>query len=97
MILTALLALGGGRATAESITLAWDPSPDLSVVGYRIYTRALPGTNYTTVDVGNTNVFTLHALSTAATYSFYVTCYNAAGLESDPSNSVEYTLPLPPV
>jgi hypothetical protein len=93
LLLLSVLPLGAG----QKLTLAWDRSVDASVTGYKLYYRELAATNYTQVDVGNTNVCRLSDLLETRTYTFYVTCYNAAGLESDPSNSVSYTVPLAPL
>jgi hypothetical protein len=44
------------------------------------------------INVRNVTVWTL-SLSRATTYFFVVTAYNAAGLESPPSNEISYTTP----
>jgi hypothetical protein len=93
-----LLWLGVVSAPAsQKLTLAWDRSVDASVTGYKLYYKETAATNFTAVNVGNTNLHTLPGLGESRTYTFYVTCYNAAGLESDPSNSVGYTVPLAPL
>jgi hypothetical protein len=76
-----------------SVTLAWDPNTESDVSGYRIYYNS-PAHTYTQVlDVGNVTTATVIGLVVGEVYSFHATCYNLAGLESDPSNSVEYLVP----
>jgi hypothetical protein len=45
------------------------------------------------LDVGDVTTASISNVIVGQTYSFHATCYNTAGLESDPSNSVEYTVP----
>jgi len=87
--LSALSASAG-----QSLSLEWDSSPDPNVVGYRLYYRDLASTNVHVADVKGQTWVELNDLNAASTYSFSVTAYNAVGLESDPSNSIEYTIPL---
>jgi hypothetical protein len=78
----------------QSVTLAWDPSPDLSVVGYNMY-YGVASRNYTNVVVvGNATNVTLSGFIEGTTYYFAATAYNAFGLESDVSNEAGYTIPL---
>ncbi len=78
---------------AASVTLAWDPNQEPDVAGYRLYYGTPAGTFDTVVNTGNVTNHTVVDLHPGATYSFYVTCYNTSGLESEPSNVVEYTVP----
>lgn len=72
-----------GAPAGRPITFAFDPSPDASVVGYKLYFGAT--TNFDNVlDIGTNRTVTItnivlpvHAAATA---------YNAAGIESVPSN-----------
>ena len=75
--------------TPQSVTLAWDPSPDPTVVGYLVYYGNSSG-NYTqSFDVGNATTATVSNL-TAGQYFFVVTSYNSAGVESAPSTVVTF-------
>lgn len=88
-----LLCLCAGALRAASVTLAWDPNPETDVSGYRVYY----GTNgfATVVNCGNVTNRTIVDLG-PGTWSFYVTCYNTAGLESEPSQVVQWRAGAPP-
>lgn len=81
-----------------TVTLLWDGSPDPSVVGYRvlygnvvsgIYTHSATITN----GVGLTNVFSvrLNGLDEGVTYYAAAIAYDPEGVESVPSNEVQFT------
>lgn len=79
---------------ASSVTLTWYPSPSSSIMGYIVYSGTASG-NYTNkIDVGNNTTVTLSNLVAGSTYYFVVTCYNATGDESAPSNEASYSVPL---
>ena len=80
----------------EAVTLTWNKNPENNIAGYRLYygeANASP----TMVDVGTNTTRAVSNLSPGRQYSFYVTAYNTAGLESNPSQSVNYTAPVPPL
>ncbi len=79
---------------AADVTLAWDANPEPDVAGYKIYFGSPAGSFDQVVDAGNTTTTTIPNVTAGATYSFYATCYNTSGLESEPSNIVQYTIPL---
>ncbi|MCO5050774.1 MAG: Ig-like domain-containing protein [Verrucomicrobiae bacterium] len=83
-------------AGAAEVKLAWDPSPDAGVVGYRIYYGPASGsyTNFTTV--GATTEATITGLIEGAVYYFAATAFNDNGDESVFSNEVMHQ-PLAPV
>jgi len=98
-ILLLVLLLGSVlNARAKTVSLAWDPSPDTQVAGYRLYyatgSTADPyagtGTDLgpSPVDVGSATTATLSGLADSATHYFKVTAYDANGTESDYSNQV---------
>ncbi len=91
-----VLALGAGSILQRSITLAWDPSTDLAVVGYRLYVGSASGTYTTVLDVGNATTATVPGLAVGATYYFAVTAYDALGVESPYSGEISYVVPPPP-
>ncbi len=86
------LVLSLGRAA--EVRLAWDPSPDTDVMGYRVHwgtqTRNYPWS----LDVGQVTTATVPGLTAGATYYFAATAYTADGRVSDYSNEVAYTVPL---
>jgi hypothetical protein len=76
-----------------SVTLAWDPNTESDVSGYRIYYGSPAHTFTQVIDVGDVTTATVNGLLVGQVYSFHATCYNLAGLESGPSNSVDYMVP----
>jgi hypothetical protein len=94
----AVILLGSHPAEAvQRVVLAWDPSPDASVTGYRVYRGIGPTPVFAAIDVGNTNMCELSDLLEGETYQFYVTAYDAIGIESEPSNTLVFAVPLPPL
>lgn len=81
----------------QTVTLAWDESPDPTVIQYNLYQGMGPRayTNFYTVLL-STNL-TLTNIGQGVFY-FAVTAVNSLALESDYSNEVTWTnLPPPPV
>ena len=78
---------------AASVTLAWDPNIEPDVAGYRLYYGTSSNMFGIVVNCGNVTNYTVADLQNGLTYSFYVTCYNTSGLESEPSNVVDYSVP----
>lgn len=84
---------GASVLTASPCTLTWSPSQDPSVTGYVLY-FGVAGSSVTNRQVlGMTNTVTLFNLFASSNYFFYVAAYNAAGVESPPSNVLSYTPP----
>lgn len=91
---------------AASVTLAWDPSPDVAVAGYYLSYGFSSG-NYTFTNVcpGAVTNNVVSNLMPYVVYFFAVAAYSEDGLMSDWSNEVTYTnnppvlpadLPTPP-
>ena len=78
------------RVVAGNVTLAWDADSDPSVVGYRLYSGTTSGVYTQTTEVGNALAASVSNLANGNTYFFVVTAYNAAAVESAPSNEVSY-------
>jgi hypothetical protein len=77
--------------SAASIKLAWDPSPDTFVTGYRLYYGTSGGSYTNVVDAGNRTDYTVTGLNTGTTYYFAATAYTGTGDESTFSNETSYT------
>lgn len=90
MALICFSVLGG-----HNLRLEWDPSMDNSVTGYKIYysTNNFSGGSPSVIDAGANITCLITNVIEGMTYTIYATAYNAVGLESDPSNIVEYTVP----
>jgi hypothetical protein len=82
--------------TAHGVTLAWDPSPDSTVIGYKVYYGVASRTYTNLVTVGNVTNMNVFGLVEGTTYYFAVTAYNILGMESDYSSEVSYTEPAGP-
>src|SRR5262245_54728998 len=84
-------------AYAQTIKLAWDPSPDSSVAGYNIYRSQQSGVYSTPVNGSNiitTTSFTDSGVHSGTTYYYVVTAVNTSGVQSGYSNEVLATVPV---
>lgn len=77
----------------QSVTLAWDSSPDATVAGYFVYYGQASGVYAGRVDVGRNTTAMVPGLKEGQTYYFAVTAYDDWGLESVSSNEVVFTVP----
>jgi hypothetical protein len=75
------------------VTLAWRPSPDASVVGYRVYWGYAPSQYVQSASAGSKTNLTLTGLAEGTRIYFAVTAQDAAGIESVPSNEISITVP----
>src|SRR5262245_1159528 len=87
----AMLTLGSAES---SVTLAWDRTSYPSAVGYRIYAREENTATATTFNVLGLTQVTVPGLKEGLRYTFTVTSYNASGVESIPSNTAEFVVPV---
>lgn len=78
------------QAHSETVSLAWNASPDTNVVGYSVYYGYKTGDYSTNVNVGQETNWTFLQLTKGSNYFFVVTAYNMDGVESLPSNEVIY-------
>lgn len=83
-----LLLLSLPASAARQVTLAWDASPDASVLGYRIHYGNSAGQYGTVLDVGPTTMATIGNLIPGADYFFTVKAYSSSLMESAPSNEI---------
>jgi hypothetical protein len=79
--------------TASNVTLAWNATSDPEVQGYNCYYGVASRVYIRTIPVGNATTVTLTNLPDGLTYYFAATTYNAAGVESEYSDEVSFTLP----
>jgi hypothetical protein len=88
-LVTMLIALWAATLQAQSVTLAWDPSPSPCVTGYLIYygTNSRSYSFLTNAGLVLTQTVVLPHLGR---WFFAATAYDAQGLESDYSNEVEW-------
>ena len=82
---------GRGLPPRPSATLAWDASPDATVIGYKLYSGIVGGPQTNVLDAGSALTLTVSNLQTDTTYFFFATAYNAEGIESEPSNLVRFS------
>ncbi len=96
-------AMSFGAATpkveaAQSATVAWDKSPDASVVGYRVLVGTTSGGYTQLTDVQGAAGATVSNLNEGVTYYFAVIAYDAGFTERTSSNEVSYLTPgVPPL
>ena len=81
--------------TRPALTLAWDPSSDPNVAGYRLYFGNQPGVYTQSVDVGKVGAYQINGLTNGAPYYFVVKAYNSAGILSAPSIEVSRRVGVP--
>lgn len=84
----ALLMLIPVCDAAAQVTIAWNPSPESDVAGYRIYVGAASRTYHDSLDVGNRTVYTVTGLQDDRPYYFAVTAYTSSGVESAFSSEI---------
>src|SRR5215813_4220695 len=78
-------------AYAQTIKLAWDPSPDSSVAGYNVYRSQQSGVYSTPLNGSNivtSASFTDSGVHSGTTYYYVVTTVNTSGVQSGYSNEV---------
>jgi hypothetical protein len=81
---------GGGSSSGESgsIKLAWDPSTDPNVAGYKVYYGTSPGKYGPGIAVGNATIYVLTGLIKGQKYYLAITAYDKAGKESKFSTEI---------
>lgn len=73
---------------SDWVVLAWDPSPDTRVTGYKIYYGPAKRQYTNAVDVGSVTTAGISNLMRGAPYYFAATAYTSNAVESDFSNEV---------
>jgi len=85
-----ILSLGGTRIWAAQVDLAWNPSSEEDLAGYKVYYGVSSGDYHGYIDVGNQVEAAVPGLEDGVTYYFAATAYDLAGNESGYSNEVIY-------
>lgn len=93
ILIAVILSLTAETRAAE-VRLAWDPNPETDIAGYNLWYSS--GGAFTLVNAGTNTSVAISNLVEGVSYSFFATAYNTAGLESDPSETIQYLVPLPP-
>ncbi len=89
-----IFLLSPSLCSAAQITLAWDPNPEPTVSGYRVYYGTASYYYTAVVDVGNQTALTISGLLPGVTYFFSATAYSeSTGDESYFSGEIAYTVP----
>jgi hypothetical protein len=99
ILITIFLLFFNNKSYSAQVTLAWDPSNQSNLKGYKIYYGTVSGNYQWTIDAGNETSYMVTGLNTGATYYAAATAYNNSGLESSFSNEVTFTvssIPGPP-
>ncbi|MBI1178175.1 hypothetical protein GC207_12140 [bacterium] len=81
-------------ATPDRVTVAWDPNPEPDIAGYNVYYGVVGSGVTNKVSPGTATQQQVISLKPQTQYWFYVTAFNTAGLESDPSQVLNYTTPV---
>jgi hypothetical protein len=95
--LCTLVHLGPGLVEtlpAAQVSLAWDPSVEPDIAGYKVYFGRVSRSQTESVGVGNTTAYTVMGLLEGTTYYFAATAYDPYGRESVFSNEVSTTTPI---
>jgi hypothetical protein len=79
----------------STVTLAWNPAKDSTVLGHRLYCGPRSGVYDHAEDVGNVTRFTLADLEYGRQYFFAVTAYSTK-IESGFSNETRYSKKVDP-
>jgi hypothetical protein len=94
LVITSALLAVFLPSDARAVVLEWDPNSEV-VAGYRVYLGEASRSYGTTYNVGNQTNIEIAPLQPGKTFYFAVTAYDTNGLESDFSQEVFYTVPIP--
>lgn len=93
LLLLGLLLLAVRWALSAEVDVWWNPLQDPEARGYVLYYGPLGAPMPSRADVGPATNTTVSNLTVGRTYFFYLTAYDSAQTESDPSPVLNYTLP----
>jgi hypothetical protein len=80
-------------ASLAQLTFSWSPSSEPEVAKYKFYCKIKGETKYNTKELDKTQI-TVDGFVRGQTYLFHVTALTSLGIESLPSDSITYTIPL---
>jgi hypothetical protein len=86
------LYLTDSSVPSSAVSLAWDPSPDITVVGYFLCWGLASGQSTNQLDAGALTSAMVGGFTTNTMYYFDVVAYNSVGQQADPSNEVQYSI-----
>jgi hypothetical protein len=75
-------------ASADTLSLMWDPNSEPDVIGYKVHVGTQPGTYTQHIDVGPATTWSLTSAVAGQQYCFAVTAYVSASLEGPRSNEI---------
>src|SRR5262249_45266176 len=81
------------EVAAGPIILAWEASVDTAVRGFILLYGTAPGDYTSSLDVGNTTLWSTTQLTAGTTYYFVVMAYNDVGERSPITDEVNATVP----
>jgi len=87
----------GTAGVQHSVTLIWDPSTSVDVIGYNVYRGTQSGGPYSRINSSPDSLAaaTDDHVSAGQTYYYVVTTVNSEGLESTYSNQASALIPFP--
>ena len=88
-----VLGLAGAAKGQSSVSLSWEPSPDPTLVGYRVYQGTASHVYTLRYDLASAVGTTITGLIPGTTYYLGITAYNAGGLESPIPAELIWTAP----
>ena len=93
-MLVAIGVVGCFTARAgQSVSLAWERSPDTNVVNYILYYGNCSGVYNSRLPLGTNTTANVKNLAEGSDFYFVVVASDVAGLESEPSNEVHFVVP----
>ncbi|WP_050785638.1 fibronectin type III domain-containing protein [Pedosphaera parvula] len=78
---------------SQTVTLAWNKSPDTNVVGYNVHYGTQSGNYQQMISAGTNKTVKVTGLTDGLTNYFVVTAYNKQNVESTPSNEISFIAP----
>jgi len=93
LLVFALFCLLSLTVHGSNVQFVWQANTETDLAGYRLYCQDLNEPHPTVSPVGKVTTCSVTDLAPGRTYDFYLTAYNLAGLESDPSTVVRIAVP----